>query len=159
MTPPSRSLAASLLALALAGGVATGGFVACDGESTPVPDPAGGGPVPANVGTPLSLSLHQRGPYPDLGLELVPIALNESRCPTGVTCVWAGDCAVTVLARVEGAVDTLVLHTHDTMDQSLPTHGGTTISLLDVSPYPAAGKSVSQADYIISIDATPPGDS
>ena len=87
MRRPHRSLGTAFVTLALRGlavGVlALGGFAACEEGAESVPDPANGGPVPANVGTPLSLSLHQRGSYPDLALELVPIALNESRCPPG----------------------------------------------------------------------------
>jgi hypothetical protein len=120
-------------------------------DSVPVPDPAEGQPIAANVGTPLTLSVGQIGSYPELELTLSATVIEDSRCPTGVECVWAGDGAVTVEATKGASTETLVLHTHDTMDQSRTCHGGITVKLLDLSPYPAEGKPIPGDAYVVSL--------
>lgn len=65
-------------------------------------------PVKAVLGTPVVLPVGQTATFgrSDLDLRFKRVA-SDSRCPTGATCVWAGEAAVTVEARIlKGPVET-----------------------------------------------------
>ena len=57
-------------------------------------------PVKALLGTPVVLPVGQTATFgqSDLDLRFRRVA-SDSRCPTGATCVWAGEASVTVDAR------------------------------------------------------------
>ncbi|MCV2355241.1 hypothetical protein LNV09_13885 [Paucibacter sp. B2R-40] len=75
----------------------------------------------------------------------------DSRCPKGAQCIWAGEATVRVwlqrgnepkltleLTSSSGSVKTLQV-----LDQEL--------SLLDLSPYPVAGKAPAEEDYTATL--------
>jgi hypothetical protein len=64
---------------------------------------------------------------------------DDSRCPTGVTCVWEGD-AVVVITVSQGAqaATTLRLHVNPASKKQQAEHAGHVIRLIELTPYPAA---------------------
>jgi hypothetical protein len=72
---------------------------------------------------------------------------TDSRCPRGVTCIWAGEVLCNVTATYEGS------SSHITLSQSgltaPPVENYYEVYWLDfsVEPYPEAGKQISTADY------------
>jgi hypothetical protein len=68
----------------------------------------------------------------------------DSRCPTDVVCVWAGDAAV-AFAFSGGSTSGAVLHT--TLDPKAVIVDGVTIQLLEVTPGNKSGQTIPQGDY------------
>lgn len=64
---------------------------------------------------------------------------NESRCPSDVTCVWAGFVEVELLINEKGKESILKLSTEPNVS-GIPVQakvGNYSIKLIDVTPYPA----------------------
>lgn len=75
---------------------------------------------------------------------------EDSRCPTGVTCVWEGDAAVRI--RVEepgGEPATYTLHTSDRFGREA-VHGSIRVRLISVAPHPTADGPVKAEDYRVT---------
>ena len=67
---------------------------------------------------------------------------EDSRCPTGVQCVWAGDAAAAfVLERAPAAPIHRTLHTNGRFERQVE-YEGFVIWLEDIKPYPKAGASI-----------------
>lgn len=77
---------------------------------------------------------------------------EDSRCPTGVTCVWEGD-AIVVLTIARGRQPGTVvrLHTNPSMKKQDARHEGLTIRLVDLLPYPRAGEAIAPEAYRVRI--------
>lgn len=72
---------------------------------------------------------------------------SDSRCPRGVTCVWAGDATVRLgLTSGEGVWTLAELHTHEEPDRVL--HGRHVVQLVDLQPHPVPGSSTPAEDYV-----------
>ncbi len=81
--------------------------------------------------------------------------IEDSRCPTGVECVWQGR-AVVKLAVGLPTGDTSVLLTSQAGDAKLArdTVGGYIIELLEVAPYPVHTEPIEEEEYRISLLVT-----
>jgi hypothetical protein len=74
----------------------------------------------------------------------------DSRCPTGVQCVWAGDGAVSLTASTPSASkDTATLHT--TLTPKTAKAGAYEISLVGLKPYPKQGSKIPPATYVATL--------
>ena len=73
---------------------------------------------------------------------------NESRCPNGVVCAWAGDAAVQLTVRSGNEERTPLLHTHADFGRYTDLFGRR-IYLADVSPYPEKDKVIAPASYVV----------
>ena len=82
--------------------------------------------------------------------------VQDSRCPDGVSCVWAGEAKVTLTAQDEGEVQPhrLVL-TLDDQNNNRGETGKYTIQLFGVNPYPQAGQPTAREEYVVQLGVTP----
>lgn len=87
------------------------------------------------------------------GLTVTLNKVTDSRCPTGVQCIWAGEATASV-TLAQGTETT-------TVDMKLvELHGvpvefsGYRISLLAVLPYPKEGVALTQDDYMLTFRVT-----
>ena len=77
--------------------------------------------------------------------------VDDSRCPTGVTCTWAGDAAVTIRIDVRKAsASRYTLHTN------LPSareaeHRGVRIRLVALAPRPGVGRKPRSDKYRVTL--------
>ena len=69
---------------------------------------------------------------------------EDSRCPIGVTCVWAGDAVVRLI--VTGSREPLLLHTNEGYDTSVSV-GSYEIRLAGLTPPPEEGSAIDPASY------------
>ena len=76
--------------------------------------------------------------------------IEDSRCPTGVTCVWEGDGVVKLTASKNGQNVSLELHTHPNFAGEGSAHG-CRIRLVGLTPHPAADQPVDSRDYVATI--------
>jgi hypothetical protein len=70
---------------------------------------------------------------------------SDSRCPTGVQCVWAGNAVVQVVLSKDGKALGAELNTNQA-----PTsvdYLNYNVALVSLAPYPSSGGSISQSQY------------
>ncbi len=79
---------------------------------------------------------------------------SDSRCPTGVTCVWEGDAAVRIaVRRDDGPSESLLLHTADTAGRR-GSAAGFTFALDRLEPRPTADRPVPAGAYRLALTVT-----
>ena|SRR5687767_7974024 len=79
---------------------------------------------------------------------------NDSRCPSDVQCVWAGNAVVGLsLRQGEAAATDAALNT--TLDPRITKFGGYTIKLIDLKPVPNTGKAIPAGEYVAILEVTP----
>ena len=88
------------------------------------------------------------------GLTIRLISVEDSRCPKGVECVWAGMVSVTLEVQSAGqATQTVVLSLGDPDPASLISielpEGH--LSLVSVEPYPQAGHETPPEDQLVTL--------
>ncbi len=108
---------------------------------TPAPTPT---PTPPAQFLPygeVTLRVGETVRFPDLSIELLRV-FDESRCPTGVTCIWAGTLKadVAILSGMGKSTATIEL------GKSLTTEAET-ITFTSALPYPKQGEKISSEDY------------
>ncbi|XOF33361.1 MAG: hypothetical protein ACL93V_15365 [Candidatus Electrothrix sp. YB6] len=80
----------------------------------------------------------------DLTIRFVGVT-NESRCPTGAQCAWAGNAEVEL--ALSGSGDQVThLNTGAQYPRTEKYHGYT-ITLQELKPYPVAGQTISPGSY------------
>ena len=76
---------------------------------------------------------------------------EDSRCPTNVNCVWAGNAVVRLTARVAGATGgNLELHT-TTADKREAAVDGFRVQLVRLAPTRADGTPITQDQYVATV--------
>lgn len=87
------------------------------------------------------------------GLAIHLLDITDSRCPSDVKCVWAGQVNVTLVVQSQLSKRIISLI-------NSPGHTSTvvfdnySIQLVDVQPYPKNGRSISFSDYIVTLQVT-----
>ena len=107
------------------------------------------GAVRASVGEEFKIKIGQqvivKGPKLRIKFDSVH---DESRCPTGVQCVWEGNAGVVVeLWNKKKALVQATLNTNTSMKPNHLEHKGYTIKLVGLSPYPKADQRIDPKDY------------
>jgi len=118
--------------------VFAGTLVACDDE------PAG--PKPGEAFT---LAVGQRASLDAVHTSVRFLAVSEdSRCPSQVQCVWAGDGAVVLeIAPAEGDAAEDTLHTNPESGPGAVVLAGYELKLLRLDPYPDTPGEIAPEDY------------
>ncbi len=102
----------------------------------------------------VQLGLHRKAMVDDLTVHW--LSVNDSRCPTGVQCVWAG--RVTVEVEVSGSTseaEVVSLSSPVPAGEKPPLALGYRISLVSVNPYPQSGKEARESDYVAILELIP----
>ncbi len=73
----------------------------------------------------------------------------DSRCPTGVTCIWAGEVSCLVEVTLQNSTNRIVL-TQPGSGQA-KTDISTYNVKFEVQPYPQAGKTIAKGDYLLKL--------
>lgn len=87
----------------------------------------------------------------EAGIKVSGITVVEdSRCPTGVTCIWAGNGKVSVhLSKARSESVAVELNTNAGPKSS--TYQGYEIRLVSLDPYPKNGVTISKNDYVATL--------
>ena len=88
-----------------------------------------------------SLKLHESKTIPDAKIVLSKI-VEDSRCPIGVQCIWAG----TAKAEITIVTTTGTSTEHIELGKSVMV-GNNKLTFTDLSPSPQAGKTIDQNMY------------
>ena len=79
---------------------------------------------------------------------------EESRCPTGVQCAWAGDAAATfTLQKTPAAAVQRTLHTNGRFERQTE-YEGFVVRLEDIKPYPKDGVTIPPDAYRATLVVT-----
>jgi len=130
------------------------GTVACAPSTVPIPDPTPAAPAAvtqAAQGT-IELRVGMSAPLPGTEATLTFVRVrDDSRCPTGVTCIWEGDAVVDLRVQPRtGQALTVELHTHPGAARQASALG-VTISLERLEPYPDAGTAIAPDSYRLTV--------
>jgi hypothetical protein len=93
----------------------------------------------------------------EIGFQAVT---SDSRCPKGELCIWEGDATVCIWVQpAAGTKEEIVLHT-SSQGPSVTDSGNWSIHLVALNPHPITGRSILQADYVVTLQVTsaPSGD-
>jgi hypothetical protein len=82
----------------------------------------------------------------DIEYEICLKSINDSRCPSGVECVWEGDAVVEFNFKSNTENKFFTLHTNDNFQQDTIINN-LKIKLLNVFPYPDFNNPTNQSDY------------
>ena len=74
--------------------------------------------------------------------------LEDSRCPEGATCIWAGNAKIAILLNeTEANLNTYLEPKQSRMSRY-------TVDLISVKPYPKVGVEVKKEDYVAKLRIT-----
>jgi hypothetical protein len=105
------------------------------------------------LGRPFELKPEQAVSIQGLRITFEGVA-EDSRCPTGVQCVWAGDAAVEfILEKPPAALQRQTLHTHARYARQAD-YDAFVVRLADLKPYSKEGATIAPADYIATLVVT-----
>ena len=109
----------------------------------------------AEVGQAFDLRVGEEATVGETGVRIRFDGVSQdSRCPTGVQCVWSGDAEVALRITTAAGPTNLVLHTN--VDPRTANAGGHLIRLEGLRPYPAEGASIPRGEYIATLIVTAP---
>jgi hypothetical protein len=107
--------------------------------------------APAEVGQPFSLKVNQTAHIESAGIDVMFVNVTEdSRCPSDVTCVWAGQVAVIIDVNASASSSQLTLTLSGGQSEA-KSFGNYSIMLADVQPYPVSTKKISLSDYVATL--------
>lgn len=88
------------------------------------------------------------------GLSIHLLNVTDSRCPSDVKCIWAGQVNVTLVVQSQFSKRTMSL-INSPDPSSTVVFDNYSIHLVDVQPYPQSGRSISFSDYIVTLQVAP----
>ncbi len=105
------------------------------------------------LGQEFKLRAGQEGTLEGEGLRITFASVaNDSRCPAGVTCMWAGNAEALLEMSKGGGVTTLKLNTYKS--PQFPKEGRYLqyrIELIELSPYPRSDKRIEAGEYVATL--------
>jgi hypothetical protein len=75
----------------------------------------------------------------------------DSRCPSGVTCIWAGEAKCKLLVSENKQTKELVLTQSGSAENPLSDLAGGYKLSFQLSPYPKSGSQINPQDYILDM--------
>lgn len=113
--------------------------------------------ITATLGQEFDLAAGSTAEVGDGGLTIEFTGVGEdSRCPLDVVCVWQGDAAGDFSVAVgRAAATTVTLHT--SLEPHAGIHGGYTIHLIALAPYPDSRRTIDPDEYVarLRVDVGP----
>jgi len=80
---------------------------------------------------------------------------SESRCPTGVQCIWAGNAAIAVeISKKNKKPVPATLNTNTGVQPNELDYKGYKIKLVGLNPYPKINEAIDEKDYEVTLIVT-----
>jgi hypothetical protein len=110
--------------------------------------------VQVDPGTEFSLSVGQVGVLTgeDIQIEFVEV-ISDSRCPTGATCIWAGEASCLIEITDDASTYSKVLTQPGHSTPSTTDYAEYEIAY-DILPYPELGKEIETKEYRLQLTIT-----
>ena len=80
---------------------------------------------------------------------------EDSRCPSDVTCIWAGQAVVAVALQEDGANSDAGSLTVGMGVEAVKNIGGYLVEALALGPQPVSTAAIDAADYILTLEVSP----
>jgi len=108
--------------------------------------------VKASLGEEFSVNIGQtaRIDSEDLEIEFIDI-VGDSRCPKGVTCIWAGEVTAKVAINTGNSLDELLLTEHGLSNGKATAVYQKYRLVYHVEPYPEQGTTIAKDQYQLLI--------
>jgi hypothetical protein len=103
--------------------------------------------LPARLNEPFQLKVGQSATMSDNFTLTFQSVVDDSRCPKGVECIWAGNASVVI--KFSDGTDTL-----NTMNMKGIVHGAYMMHMESLTPYPEYPNVISKGDYVVTLVAT-----
>ena len=101
----------------------------------------------ATLNAPIQLAPGQSAVFDAENLEVKFVGIDsDSRCPSDVACVWAGEVIVLLTVRKDRRTKELAIKGN----QNLPVDGFV-VSVLEVLPPPTSSQRIAPADYRVTL--------
>ncbi|MEK7538970.1 MAG: hypothetical protein AAB552_03970 [Patescibacteria group bacterium] len=113
--------------------------------------PAQNAPAVPQEGVTIKLKIGEVKQLKDFSVKIASID-SDSRCPQGVTCVWAGQVALTLEVTIPPSSANAISLKTDGVSNSA---GAYTFLLLEVSPAAVFGKEIAKEEYSATIIVKP----
>ena len=137
----------SLLVLLIITGIVFGGQVFAIAENSKSFD--SNFEIKQNQSESIGIKINQTIEFEDLEIKFIKI--EDSRCPSDVTCIWEGEAKITFQIKQQSESQTITLTTQDI--STTTSVGRYEISLMNIVPYPTTTKGISD-EYIATINIT-----
>lgn len=126
-------------------------LAACSPSSDPADPDAGAVVVESEAGRTFELAPGETARITGLGILVAFRGVaSDSRCPTDVTCVWAGDAALRIRATM-GRAEWTPFDLHTNLDPRSATIGGHTITVVGLTPEPVSGRTIASERYRVTL--------
>lgn len=110
--------------------------------------------VKAGIGETFVLGIGQTARITDEEMEITfKEIIGDSRCPTGVTCIWAGVASALVTIVYKNDTYTLALNQPGLTTPVTEVFFDYTLTY-DIGPYPTAGEEITKKDYRLTVTVT-----
>jgi len=103
------------------------------------------GQLKANLGQQFSLAINQTAVISGENLSIKFLDVNDSRCPIGATCIWAGEARATV--QINGASDNVTLVQPGYSTDNAYVLEGKHMLNFQVQPYPVVNQTIELGEY------------
>lgn len=114
-------------------------------------EPAGSLPKEAALGQEFEIRIGQQVSIKSEGLKVIfSYVAEDSRCPEGVQCVWAGNGKI-VLRINKGRRGANLLRLNTTVDPRQDDYLGYDVKLVSLSPYPKKDVRVKRKEYVATL--------
>jgi len=110
--------------------------------------------TPVNLNEQFNLKIDQAVIIESESLKVKFLEVTEdSRCPSDVTCIWAGRVGVLLNISIDNnnLGDIKLMNGADSQKLDIKDINGYSIRLVKVDPYPISTKEIKPSDYIISL--------
>ncbi|MBM3911228.1 MAG: hypothetical protein FJ356_06225, partial [Thaumarchaeota archaeon] len=96
---------------------------------------------------PFEVRLHQSAVITDKNMEITfSKVIEDSRCPSDVTCVWQGRVTIQVDIQTKNESRNIILSLENA---TVPINDEYSFVLLDVKPYPTSKNPIQKKDYVV----------
>jgi len=114
------------------------------------------GQITANLGQQFSLAINQTAVISGENIRIKFLDVNDSRCPTGATCIWAGEARADVQVRDGGTANLTLVEPGYSANNS-QRYNAYEFSF-QVQPYPALDNPIAKAEYRLILTVEKPGE-
>jgi hypothetical protein len=108
--------------------------------------------VTGEIGTPFKLNFGQQASIDSGRIDIAFTNVTEdSRCPSDVVCIQAGQATLSVSVEVNGTDAGQYSLTVGPKDKSVATFGQYSINLVSLDPYPVSTSKIEKSDYVATL--------
>lgn len=129
----------------------------CVSASQPLPGTTGTvGTVQVSAGQDFQLTAGQSGRVNDTPITVMFRSVGaDSRCPSDVQCVWAGDAVINLgLTSTTTASQEVGIHT--TLDPRFADYAGYRVKVVGLAPVPKSGSTIPGPTYVVTLRVSSP---